>query len=113
MGLVKKMAGYLYNSLAESDHLCGRVVTKVNIIKRKNTMPMKEGDAPVITLARGCGERRVTLLHGKQAITCPDLFQKNVEKNPKNTINIFRLRIAVVIEKLSGITTVSGRGNGL
>ena len=58
-------------------------------------MAMKEGDVAVITLACGCGERRVTLLHGKQVIKCPNCHKETVvliEINRNNEVGYFKVR---------------------
>ena len=58
-------------------------------------MPQREGDIVLITLACGCCERRVTLLHGKQAIKCPDCRKETVvviEINQNNEVEHFRVR---------------------
>lgn len=58
-------------------------------------MAQREGDVVMITLACGCSERRVTLLHGKQTIRCPTCRNQTVvlvEINRNGTVGRFRVR---------------------
>jgi len=58
-------------------------------------MAMKEGEMAVITLSCGCCERRVTLLHGKQVIKCPECHKDTVvliEINRNNEVGFFQVR---------------------
>ena len=58
-------------------------------------MGLKEGSIVPITLACGCCERRVTLLHGKQVIKCPECGKETVvliEINKKDEVGYFKVR---------------------
>jgi predicted RNA-binding Zn-ribbon protein involved in translation (DUF1610 family) len=58
-------------------------------------MALKEGELVLITLACGCCERRVTALHGKQVIKCPNCKKETVviiEINRNNEVGYFKVR---------------------
>ena len=41
-------------------------------------MGLKEGSIIIINLQCGCGEKRITLLHGQQRIKCPQCGKETV-----------------------------------
>ena len=60
-------------------------------------MGMKEGSVIPINLYCGCAERRITVLHGKQVIKCPNCGRKTVvviEINSKDEVSSMVVREA-------------------
>lgn len=58
-------------------------------------MGLKEGSIIPINLFCGCSERRITILHGKQVIRCPECGKKTVvviEINSNDEVGHMKVR---------------------